>query len=113
MSLSTIFVTIGAGYIYNSIATYLNNIIFETASINDKTTVFNTNFMCPIASATILNDLDINTENKWTMLFGDPERGYKVYCFPTFTSQPTIIYNIDEFARENKMFMKANIRVVD
>ena len=111
MSFNTLFVSIGAGFIYNTVAAYLNNMIFETAAINDKTTVFNREFMCPIASATILDNLDINTESKWDIYFGKSD--YKIWCLPKYISQKTIIYNIDEHARENKLFVKADIRVVN
>lgn len=111
MSINTLFVSVGAGFMYNTVATILNNMIFETAAINDKTTVFNREFMCPIASATILENLDITTDSKWDILFGNPN--YRVWCFPTFTPRKTIIYNIDEHARENKLFVKADIRVVN
>lgn len=113
MSLNTLFASIGVGFIYNKVATYMNNMIFETAAINDKITVFDSYFMCPIASATIMDNLDISTESKWTMLNGNPS--YKIWCFPTIYILPekTIIYNIDDHARANKLFMKADIRIVN
>lgn len=109
MSLNTLFVSIGAGFVYNTIATYMNNMIFETAGINEKTTMFDTKFMCPIAEATELESLDIKTDSKWDILFGNPN--YRVWCFPTFTPRKIIIHNIDEYARENKLFVAADIRV--
>ena len=111
MCFGALFVSIGAGFVYNTIATYMNNMIFDTAGINDKTTMFDTRFMCPIAEATELRSLDINTDSKWDILSGNPD--YKIWCFPTFTPQKIIIHNIHEYARENKLFVKADIRVVN
>jgi len=111
MSINILFSAIGAGFVYYTVASYLNNMIFETAGINNKTTMFDTRFMCPIADATELESLDLNTDTKWDVLFGNPN--YKIWCFPTFTPKKTIIHNIDEHARENKLFVSANIRVVN
>lgn len=102
---------IGCG-IYNIIATKFNNMIYETAGVNDPVTVFDAPWMCPIASAYVYNNMNITGENKWD--FGGGKPSYQVWRMPSFSVTPTIIYKItDDYTMDGHAFITANIRFIN
>lgn len=103
---------------YNILATEINNFRYKTIADKNKYTMFKTPFpLFPIAYASTHEDISILStdfdisKSKWEYKY--PSLEYPVWCMPTFSFTPTIIYNIDHHAKTNRVFLSVNLKIID